>query len=84
MVRWRKQNVRAPRCRLNNNESSDEAGRGRSEGEEGDSSRPNLSANATTSLNSRKRVRLHGKVSSFCPFSFSRLLLLICLYVADL
>ncbi|XP_064991949.1 uncharacterized protein LOC135628900 isoform X1 [Musa acuminata AAA Group] len=63
MVRWRKQNVRAPRCRLNNNESSDEAGRGRSEGEEGDSSRPNLSANATTSLNSRKRVRLHGKVA---------------------
>ncbi|CAL9191053.1 unnamed protein product, partial [Musa hybrid cultivar] len=63
MVRWRKQNVRAPRCRLNNNESSDEAGRGRSEGEEGDSSRPNLSANATSSLNSRKRVRLHGKVA---------------------
>ncbi|KAJ8498847.1 hypothetical protein OPV22_009399 [Ensete ventricosum] len=63
MVRWRKQNVRAPRCRLNNNEASDEAVRGRSEGEEGDPSRPNLSANATTSLNSRKRVRLHGKVA---------------------
>ncbi|URD72186.1 hypothetical protein MUK42_08959 [Musa troglodytarum] len=63
MVRWRKRNVRAPRWRLNNNEASDEAGRGGSEGEEGDPSRPNLSANATTSLNSRKRVRLHGKVA---------------------
>ncbi|XP_073006967.1 uncharacterized protein [Typha latifolia] len=66
-MRWKKEKVRGSRWRSSNHKAVAEAGVGRgTEGEEGDAFHSPPITSSTNSPTSRKRVRIHGKISEDC------------------